>query len=86
MVPFIDVMLVLLIIFMVTAPMLTPAPSTCPAPASPPSRRPEHGPCADRQGRQRALKTPNGEQTVTLQDLAWRPPAGNPARARTAPS
>ena len=38
MVPFIDVMLVLLIIFMVTAPMLTPAPSMCPVPANQPSR------------------------------------------------
>ncbi len=39
MVPFIDVMLVLLIIFMVTVPLITPASSTCPTWAR---RQPDH--------------------------------------------
>ena len=70
MVPFIDVMLVLLIIFMVTAPMLTPGAINVPSAGKstkPPVQNVAHV-LIDKDGSVR-LKTPNGEQTITLQEL-----------------
>ena len=70
MVPFIDVMLVLLIIFMVTAPMLTPGAINVPSAGKstkPPVQNVAHV-LIDKDGTVR-LKTPNGEQTITLQEL-----------------
>ena len=70
MVPFIDVMLVLLIIFMVTAPMLTPGAINVPSAGKstkPPVQNVAHV-LIDKDGSVR-LKTPNGEQTVTLPEL-----------------
>jgi biopolymer transport protein TolR len=74
MVPFIDVMLVLLIIFMVTAPMLTPAPSTSPAQASPRARRPRTLPmcCSTRTAASssRTAATPRPSSLGDLKGLA----------------
>ena len=70
MVPFIDVMLVLLIIFMVTAPMLTPGAINVPSAGKsgkPPVEHVAHV-LLDKDGSVR-LKTPKGEQTLTLQEL-----------------
>lgn len=71
MVPFIDVMLVLLIIFMVTAPMLTPGAINVPSAgksARPPARQVAHV-LLDKDGSIR-LKTPDqGTQSLTLQQL-----------------
>ena len=70
MVPFIDVMLVLLIIFMVTAPMLTPGAINVPSAGKstkPPVQNVAHV-LIDKDGSFR-LKTPSGEQALTLNDL-----------------
>lgn len=70
MVPFIDVMLVLLIIFMVTAPMLTPGAINVPSAGKstkPPVQHVAHV-LIDKDGTLR-LKTPNGEQTLNLPEL-----------------
>ncbi len=70
MVPFIDVMLVLLIIFMVTAPMLTPGAINVPSAGK--STKPAVKNVAhvlmNADGSIR-IKTPNGEQAVSLQEL-----------------
>jgi len=69
MVPFIDVMLVLLIIFMVTAPMLTPGaihvPTVGQAAATPPQRADV---LIDHSGNI-LLKTGDRESAVTLEEL-----------------
>ena len=69
MVPFIDVMLVLLIIFMVTAPMLTPGsinvPSAGKAARTPPTRADV---MIDKDGGIR-IKAGNLDKTVTLKEL-----------------
>ncbi len=69
MVPFIDVMLVLLIIFMVTAPMLTPGsinvPSAGKAARTPPKRADV---MIDKDGGIR-IKAGNLDKTVTLKEL-----------------
>ena len=70
MVPFIDVMLVLLIIFMVTAPMLTPGGIDVPSAGKstkPPTKHIAHV-LIDKDGQLR-LKTPQGEQALSLQEL-----------------
>ena len=69
MVPFIDVMLVLLIIFMVTAPMLTPGAINVPSAgkSSKPPAQVAHV-LLDKDGSIR-LKTSQNEQTLTLNDL-----------------
>ena len=70
MVPFIDVMLVLLIIFMVTAPMLTPGAINVPSAGKsgkPPVQHVAHV-LLDKDGSVR-LKTPQGEQSMSLQEL-----------------
>ena len=70
MVPFIDVMLVLLIIFMVTAPMLTPGAINVPSAGKstkPPTKHVAHV-LLDADGNIR-LKTPKTEQTLRLQEL-----------------
>lgn len=69
MVPFIDVMLVLLIIFMVTAPMLTPGAINVPTAgkSSKPPANVAHV-LLDKDGSIR-LKTTTGEQTVALDAL-----------------
>ncbi|WP_159918264.1 ExbD/TolR family protein [Pantoea sp. 18069] len=72
MVPFIDVMLVLLIIFMVTAPMLTPGAINVPS-AGKASRLPTENLARiliDQDGSIR-LKTGNGEQVVRLNELGF---------------
>ena len=69
MVPFIDVMLVLLIIFMVTAPMLTPSAVNVPSVgkgARPPAKRAEV--TVGKDGGIR-LKTDGNERPVPLQNL-----------------
>jgi biopolymer transport protein TolR len=69
MVPFIDVMLVLLIIFMVTAPMLTPSAVNVPSVgkgARPPAKRAEV--MVDKDGGIR-LKTDGNERPVQIKDL-----------------
>ncbi len=70
MVPFIDVMLVLLIIFMVTAPMLTPGGINVPSAGK--STKPATKHIAhvllDKDGQLR-LKTPQGEQALSLEEL-----------------
>ncbi|PIO52038.1 protein TolR, partial [Leucobacter sp. OAMLP11] len=69
MVPFIDVMLVLLIIFMVTAPMLTPGsinvPSAGKAARTPPKRADV---MIDKDGDFR-IKAGSTDKTVTIQEL-----------------
>ena len=69
MVPFIDVMLVLLIIFMVTAPMLTPGsinvPSAGKAARTPPKRADV---MIDKDGGIR-IKAGSTDKTVTIQEL-----------------
>ncbi len=70
MVPFIDVMLVLLIIFMVTAPMLTPGAINVPSAGKstkPPTKHVAHVLLAE-DGSIR-LKAGKNEQTVSLQEL-----------------
>jgi len=70
MVPFIDVMLVLLIIFMVTAPMLTPGAINVPSAgkSSKPSVKNVAHVLMEADGSIR-IKTSNGEQAVSLQEL-----------------
>ncbi|WP_370681745.1 ExbD/TolR family protein [Comamonas sp. GB3 AK4-5] len=70
MVPFIDVMLVLLIIFMVTAPMLTPGSINVPSAgkSSKPAVQHVAHVLIDKDGTVR-LKTPNGEQSLSLPEL-----------------
>ena len=70
MVPFIDVMLVLLIIFMVTAPMLTPGAINVPSAgkSSKPATQHVAHVLMDADGSLR-IKTANGEQAVSLQEL-----------------
>ena len=73
MVPFIDVMLVLLIIFMVTAPMLTPGAINLPKAGKserPPTKNIAHV-LLDKDGSIQ-LKTGNVTQTVAAGDLADR--------------
>ena len=70
MVPFIDVMLVLLIIFMVTAPMLTPGAINVPSAGKstkPPTKHVAHVLLAE--GGSIRLKAGKNEQTVSLQEL-----------------
>lgn len=70
MVPFIDVMLVLLIIFMVTAPMLTPGAINVPSAGKStkmPTRNVAHV-LLDKDGNIR-LKTGPNEQSLSLQEL-----------------
>lgn len=70
MVPFIDVMLVLLIIFMVSAPMLTPGAINVPSAGKstkPPTRHVAHV-LLDADGNIR-FKTPKTEETLTLKEL-----------------
>ncbi|GKT24768.1 ExbD/TolR family protein [Acidovorax sp. SUPP3334] len=69
MVPFIDVMLVLLIIFMVTAPMLTPSAINVPSVgkgAKPPKA---FGQVIIQKDGSLQLKTGDGERPITLQGL-----------------
>jgi len=69
MVPFIDVMLVLLIIFMVTAPMLTPSAINVPSVgkgAKPPKA---FGQVIIQKDGTLQLKTGDGERPITLQGL-----------------
>ncbi|MDR2325898.1 MAG: biopolymer transporter ExbD [Acidovorax sp.] len=70
MVPFIDVMLVLLIIFMVTAPMLTPGAINVPSAgkSSKPAVQHVAHVLIDKDGTVR-LKTPDGEQALSLPEL-----------------
>ena len=70
MVPFIDVMLVLLIIFMVTAPMLTPGSINVPTAGKssrPPSKNIAYV-LLDKNGAIK-LRTGSGEQQLTLDEL-----------------
>lgn len=70
MVPFIDVMLVLLIIFMVTAPMLTPGNIDVPTAgkSSKPAAKNIAYVLLDKDG-SHIFKTQNSEQQITLEEL-----------------
>ena len=69
MVPFIDVMLVLLIIFMVTAPMLTPGLVNVPTVGKGSKQPKTFGQVIVQKDGSLQLKTDGLERTVTLQEL-----------------
>ena len=69
MVPFIDVMLVLLIIFMVTAPMLTPGLVNVPTVGKGSKQPQTFGQVIVQKDGSLQLKTDGLERTVTLQEL-----------------
>ena len=69
MVPFIDVMLVLLIIFMVTAPMLTPSSINVPSVGKGAKAPKSFGQVIVQRDGSLQLKTDGNERTVTLDSL-----------------
>ncbi|MDD2545952.1 MAG: biopolymer transporter ExbD [Burkholderiaceae bacterium] len=69
MVPFIDVMLVLLIIFMVTAPMLTPGVIDVPSVGKAAKQPPLVAQILIDKGGQVQFKTPNGTRTLSGREL-----------------